>query len=590
VHVIATAGHVDHGKSTLVTALTGTDPDRLVEEKTRGLTIDLGFAFATSVSGRRVAFVDVPGHVRFVKNMLAGVGMVDACLFVVAATEGWKPQSEEHLRILELLGIRHGVLALTKSALVTAEGLTEVRREIAAHVEGTFLADAEVVAVDAPSGVGLDDLRSALDALLITTPEAADRSRPRLWIDRSFTVRGAGRVVTGTLTGGSLRVGEQLEVRPGPHGRPEPVRIRALQTHNEAVEVVAPGNRVALNLASGAPEGIARGDALVRPDQFVATDVVDATLHVLDALGHEVSRKGAYLAYFGSGEHPVRLRLLGATTLSPGETGLVRIYLPVRLPLVRGDRYVLRESGRAETVGGGETLDVAPVRPASRARPDGSVTRLVAERGFVGSDLLEMMTGEEVVANVGRFVADPGALAAARARLLDAVSVAGEIGLDTAVLGEQDRAVLETLAEEVVVEAGRVRPLSARPPRAVLAEHPFVEALTAQLFSPPPPAEFGLSRVELAAMVRANLIVKRGDLYFAQEAVEAAAVVVAGLLDAHPEGVSTSVIREALGTTRKFALPLLEHLDASGITRRRGDVRLGGPRLARVASAKRPRS
>src|SRR5206468_12443441 len=185
-HVVATAGHVDHGKSTLVHALTGMDPDRLAEEKERGLTIDLGFAWTTLPSGRTLAFVDVPGHVRFIKNMLAGVGGVDACLFVVAATEGWKPQSEEHLRILELLGVHHGVVALTKVGLLDDEFVELARADVTEHLAGTFLATAEVVAVDAPSGVGLGRLRLALDRMLADTPAAADRDRPRLWVDRSF--------------------------------------------------------------------------------------------------------------------------------------------------------------------------------------------------------------------------------------------------------------------------------------------------------------------------------------------------------------------------------------------------------------------
>src|SRR6266550_8517958 len=203
-YVIGTAGHVDHGKSTLVLALTGIDPDRLAEEKARGLTIDLGFAWATLPSGRDLAFVDVPGHVRFIKNMLAGVGAVDACLFVGAATEGWKPQSEEHLRILELLGIGHGVIALTKVGVVDDDHAELARLDVVDHVAGTFLDGAEIVAVDAPTGVGLGGLRLALDRLLTDTPTAADHERPRLWVDRSFAASGAGTVVTGTLTGGPI--------------------------------------------------------------------------------------------------------------------------------------------------------------------------------------------------------------------------------------------------------------------------------------------------------------------------------------------------------------------------------------------------
>src|SRR5919199_5970398 len=209
-HVVATAGHVDHGKSTLVLALTGMDPDRFTEEKERGLTIDLGFAWMALPSGVELAFVDVPGHVRFIKNMLAGVGAVDACLFVVAATEGWKPQSEEHLRILELLGVRHGMVALTKVGLVDDDTREFARLEISEAIEGTFLEAAELVEVDTVAGVGLETLEAALDRLLEATPFSVDRGRPRLWIDRVFAAKGSGTVVTGTLAGGRLTVEDEL--------------------------------------------------------------------------------------------------------------------------------------------------------------------------------------------------------------------------------------------------------------------------------------------------------------------------------------------------------------------------------------------
>src|SRR5438445_12057103 len=221
------------------------DPDRLAEEKERGLTIDLGFAWTTLPSGRGVGFVDVPGHVRFIKNMLAGVGAVDACLFVVAATEGWKPQSEEHLRILELLGVEHGLIALTKVALVDADQRELARLDLADRVAGSFLEKAEVVEVDAPAGRGLDALRDALDRLVAAAPHAIDRSRPRLWVDRVFAARGSGTVVTGTLAGGSLAVDDELVVVPGTAA----VRVRALQSLQQPVATVPPGSRVAVNLS-----------------------------------------------------------------------------------------------------------------------------------------------------------------------------------------------------------------------------------------------------------------------------------------------------------------------------------------------------
>ena len=376
-HVVATAGHVDHGKSTLVRALTGIDPDRWAEEKERGLTIDLGFASMPLPSGRRVAFIDVPGHVRFLKNMLAGVSGVDACVFVVAATEGWKPQSEEHLRILQLLGLRHGLIALTKVGEADDELVELARLDIADHVESTFLADSPVLAVDAIAGIGMTEFRAELDEVMAVTPRALDRRRPRMWVDRVFAIKGSGTVATGTLTGGRLKADDSLAVLPA--GRT--VRVRGLQSLHQRCDEIGPGNRVAVNLVGAGHREVVRGDALVLAEQWQATDVFDAELSVLASLDHPVTRRGAYVAYLGSGEHPTRLRVLGPDVIEPGATGLVRLRLPVRLPLCMGDRFILRESGRMETVGGGEVLDVEPVLPASKARPDRSVERIIAERG-----------------------------------------------------------------------------------------------------------------------------------------------------------------------------------------------------------------
>lgn len=581
-HVVATAGHVDHGKSTLVRTLTGIDPDRLAEEQARGLTIDLGFAWATLPSGRGVAFVDVPGHVRFLANMLAGVGAVDACLFVVAATEGWKPQSEEHLRILELLGARHGLVALTKVGLVDADHAELAAMDVADHVAGTFLHDAEVVAVDAPGGTGVEDLRAALDRLLAATPTAADRGRPRLWIDRSFAAKGSGTVVTGTLAGGGMAVDDEVSlVPPG-----TTVRIRALQSHQVAVEALGPGRRVAANLAGVGHRQVGRGQAVVRPGQWHATRVVDATLRVLATLDHDVSRRGAHVAHIGSGEHPVRLRVLGPDAIAAGAVGLVRIHLPVALPLVAGDRYVLRESGRGETVGGGEVLDVAPVLPASRARPDRSIDRVVAERGWVEAAELERLTGERRPATVERWVVDPAALDTAVAELAASVDAAGPLGLDVATLDDRQRAVLSAgVAGEaseppwdglagVVVEGGQARRRAAPDP---LADHPWLAALEAAPFNPPPPD--GVDRAEVRELVRRGSVVAADGTWFGGAAVATAAAIVARLLVDRPDGVTASEVRDALGTSRKFALPLLGVLDATGVTRRRGDVRVAGPRL-----------
>jgi selenocysteine-specific elongation factor len=576
VHVVATGGHVDHGKSTLVQALTGIDPDRWAEEKERGLTIDLGFAWTTLPSGAEVAFIDVPGHVRFIKNMLAGVGAVDACLFVVAATEGWKPQTEEHLRILSLLGIEHGVVALTKSGLVDDDRRQLVELDIGERVRGTFLEGAEVVAVDAPAGIGLDGpvgLLSALDRLLAAAPTALDRNRPRLWVDRSFAARGSGTVVTGTLTGGSLAVGQELAVEPGG----VIARVRALQSHTRPLTEAGPGRRLAVNLVGVAHGRVHRGQALVRPGQWHLSNVVDASLTVLNSLDHEVGRRGAYAVYLGSGEHFIRLRVLGAAgqTIAPGDTAAVRLWLPVALPLLPGDRYVLRELGRSETLGGGEILDLDPVRPATRAAPTRSVERVIAEREWIDADELERLTGIATRPTIGRWVVDPGALDRQVADLRAEIGESGRTGLDVATLSDRQRTVLAGLSD-VVVEAGRARARSL-PADDDLAEHPFVLALEAAPFAPPEPSPG--HRGDLRELARKGLIIDCEGVWFAASAVEDATRIVAELLTRHPEGVSVAVVRDALASSRKHTLPLLGHLDATGVTRRRGDLRIGGPRL-----------
>ena len=573
-HVVATAGHVDHGKSTLVKGLTGTDPDRFAEEKARGLTIDLGFAVTTLPSGATLSLVDVPGHVRFIKNMLAGVGAVDACLFVVAATEGWKPQSEEHLRILELLGVRHGLVALTKIGPADPDLVELARLEIEEQVAGTFLDGAPVIGVDAPSGVGLDDLRSAIDEMLASTPTAEDHGRPRLWVDRAFAAKGAGTVVTGTLTGGSLRVDDELELHP----RGVKVRVRALQNHYSERDELPPGSRCALNLVGVAHDEVVRGDVLVKPDQWHLTTVVDASLQVLGRLDHPVSRRGAHVAYLGAGEHPVRMRILGPDALDPGSQGSVRLFLPEALPLLPGDRFVLRESGRAETVGGGEVLDVDPRERASRARPDRSVDRVVRERGWVDADELFLLTGTNRDPDVGRWVVDPGVLKATLDRLRDAIRTAGPMGLDLAALDDHAREAAGRL-DDAAFEGGRLVMADAADP---LANHPFLDVLATTPFAPPAPD--GVDRAELRELVRRGQVVEQDGIFFAAPAVEAAAGLAARLLAGDPGGFTVSTFREAAGNTRKHAMPLLALLDGTGVTRRRGDVRIAGPRLPSTGS------
>ena len=576
--MIATAGHVDHGKSTLVRSLTGTDPDRWAEEKARGLTIDLGFAWTQLGSGLEVSFVDVPGHIRFLPNMLAGVGGVAGCLFVVAATEGWMPQSEEHLRILDLLGTRTGVVALTKVAGLDTDSIELARMEVAEAVSGTFLEAAPIVAVDAPAERGLDELRRTLDAVLAATDVPADVDRPRLWADRCFAAPGAGTVVTGTLAGGALSVGDQLAIVPAAEEFRGPARVRTIQTHGAEVQTAGPGRRVALNLVGPSRHDVGRGQALIRPGQWRPTTLIDVDLQVVPGLDHALTRRGSFLLHVGSHSCRADLQLLEhRSQLRPGERGSARLRLESgsTLPLMPGDRFVLRETGRDETVGGGEVLDVAPVLRPGRASPDRSVDRVVAEHGWIRSELLARLTGVERTPEVGPWVVSPRARSETEAAVRAAVEAAGPLGAEISAFDERHRALIPLL-DDLELSGDRVRIRDAiRDDPAALQ---WLDALATQRFSPPAP-DGTVSREVVRDLVQRSLVVEAGGLFFHPSTVELAANRVAELLAQKPQGVTVAEFRAALGTSRKWAMPLLAHLDATGVTRRRGDLRVGGPRL-----------
>lgn len=566
--IIGTAGHVDHGKSTLVKALTGTEPDRWAEERRRGLTIDLGFAHTTLPNGAVLSLIDVPGHVRFIANMLAGAGSIDGVLFVVDAGEGWKPQSEEHLRILELLGLQHGVVVLTKCDLVDDEWRELQAMDVADHLAETFLDGAPIIPVSATTGNGMDELRTAIQTMLAAIQPATDRTRPRLWVDRAFAIAGAGTVVTGSLAGGTLKVDQQIDVLPARIR----ARIRGLQVHGASVSEAQPAQRVAVNLAGIDLDDIGRGDVLVHAGQWRPSSRFDASLNVLDSIGHVVSRRGAFQAFIGSGNYPVRVRVLGQASIAPGQQGLVRIHLPTELPLLPGDRFVLRESGRDETVGGGEILDVAPRLPASKARPDRNVDRLIEEHGWITVDDLEAMTGERRSATVGSWVVSPAELAAGQETLADRVAAAGADGVDIAALDERQRALLSVI-DDLRVADGRVRHVDAID---VLADHPVLARLEAEGTSPGPVDD--VDRGQLRQMQRRGLLWERDGIFFHPRAIDLATAAVRTLATEHPDGFTVGDLRDALGVTRKYAVPIAAELDSRGITRRNGDLRIPGPR------------
>ena len=366
-YVIGTAGHVDHGKSTLVEALTGIDPDRLREEKEREMTIVLGFAWLTLPNGEQVGVVDVPGHKDFIRNMLAGVGGIDAALLVISADEGIMPQTREHLDILDLLQVQGGVIALTKTDLVDdPEWIELVTFDVHEQIEGTCLEGAPVVPVSAHTRRGLDQLVAELQACLQEIPERADRGRPRLPIDRVFTVAGFGTVVTGTLSDGTLRVGQEVEIVPG--GRV--ARVRGLQTHKREIEEALPGSRVAVNLTGVSKDEVETGQVLTVPGWLQGTVLVDVQLNYVSGAPAPLKHNAEVDFFCGAAEVPARVRLLGVETLAPGGTGWAQLRLSRPVALVRGDRFILRWLSPSITVGGGTVIDPAPGRRHRRFRPE----------------------------------------------------------------------------------------------------------------------------------------------------------------------------------------------------------------------------
>ena len=575
-HVLATAGHVDHGKSTLVRALTGMEPDRWAEERRRGMTIDLGFAWTTLPSGATVAFVDVPGHEHFVPNMLAGVGPVPAAMFVVAADAGWMPQSAEHLAALHALDVRHSLLVVTRSDLADPGPAT---RQARAEIAATSLGEVEAVAVSGTTGAGLGDLRAALDRLVAGLP-APDQDAPvRLWIDRAFTIKGAGTVVTGTLGAGRLRIGDELVLD-------RPVRVRGLHRLGMPADEVTAVARVAVNLRGVDKNRIARGWALLTPGRFQFTDLIDVRVH-----GDPVAGLPAALTlHAGSAAVPVRVRPLGTDT--------ARLRLARALPLRIGDRALLRDPGRHRVAGGVTVLDVVPPgltrRGAAAARAaelsglDG-VPDLAAElrrRLLVHADDLAAMgvpAGGEPTA--GGWYADPEHWDELGQRLADEVhAYAAKYPLEPGApvealrhrLGLPDRTLVEALVHEpLTLRGGRVSAGASGASGAPVELVALLDKAFAGLgpFAAPQAydlAELGLGHRQLAAAVRTGLLVQLApNVVLRADTPGRAARILAGL----PQPFTLSEARRALDTGRRVAVPLLELLDRRGVTSRLPDDR-----------------
>src|SRR3990172_4356532 len=389
-YTIGTAGHVDHGKSALVRALTGIDPDRLSEEKERGMTIDLGFAWLTLPSGREVGIVDVPGHERFIKNMLAGVGGIDLALLIVAANEGVMPQTREHLAILDLLGIEKGIVALTKKDLVDKELLELVKMYIEELISATTIAGAPVIPVSAVTGDGIPELLAAIDKLLGSSQPRQDTGRPRLPIDRVFTIAGSGTVVTGTLIDSSLSVGKEVEILQW--GLIS--RIRGLQTHKAKEDTATPGSRVAVNLVGLAITDLHRGDVITTPGWLKPTTKLSASLHLLPHLRRPLRHNAAVSFHTGAAETMAKVRLLDKEQLEPGEDAWVQIILAEPVAVVKGDRFIIRST--KDTIGGGAVVE-SDARQLRRFRPAVIESLKVREAGAAEEVLMTLLESKQPI-------------------------------------------------------------------------------------------------------------------------------------------------------------------------------------------------
>jgi selenocysteine-specific elongation factor len=579
-HVVATAGHVDHGKSTLVRALTGMEPDRWAEERRRGMTIDLGFAWTTLPGGEQLAFVDVPGHERFVPNMLAGIGPVPATLLVVAADEGWMPQTAEHVAALDALGVRHAVLAITRADLADPELAIEEARD---RLAGTSLAGLPAVAVSAPTGAGLDALRTALADLVAALPAPDPEAPVRLWVDRAFTIRGSGTVVTGTLSGGTLTARDELVLHSGAHGT-RPVRVRALQSLGQAADRLTAVARVAVNLRGVDVDAVSRGDALLTPSRWTTTSTVDVRVD-----GDLADAASSLVLHLGSAAIPVHVRPLGGP--------YARLTLHHPAPVAAGDVALLRDPGLHRIVGRVTVADTDPPplrrRGAAAARaadltepPDGAA--LLRRRGIVRiAELRGLGTDAPAGALVaGDWVVDPEHATGLRARLAEVMAEhrrAGRLEAGPTVdavrtaLGLPHPAVLVALlAPPLAVRNGQVVDVTAPPtlpPAVAAAVAELARDLATAPFAAPDAgrlADLGLGTRELAAAERAGALLRVTDGVVLLPGAEVRAV---QTLAALAQPFTLSEARQALGTTRRVAVPLLELLDRRRLTRRLPDDR-----------------
>ena len=618
-YVIGTAGHVDHGKSTLVKALTSIDPDRLPEEKEREMTVDLGFAWMTLPSGREVSIVDVPGHERFIKNMLAGVGAIDLALLIVAADESVMPQTREHLAILDLLKIKRGLVVITKADLVDEELVELVKAEVEDTLKATSFEGSPMLAVSAYTGAGLEELKAAIDQTLDQTEARRDLGRPRLPVDRCFSISGFGTVVTGTLIDGVFAVGQEVELAASGRRR----RIRGLQSHKTRVDHTDPGVRLAVNLSGIQRSDINRGEILTTPGWLRPTRRLDARLRMVKGAPHALRHNEGVTFHLFTSETTARVRLLDAERLPPDSESWVQILLDEPVPMVKGDFFVIRSA--EDTLGGGQVVDPNPRRRHRRFDPDVverlmmldqgtgedvllsvadqwgpcNLTTLSQRANLSAKEVLERLTGLTEAGDVivlGDLAADPDAVVYSsrgwdilKSKILVALQtyhnqhplrrgapnqeVRSRLGLPQSVYL---RALAKLTEEGFVKEEGQHLRLPdhqvSLTPEMERRASVYLQALEKEPYSPP--TEYPLDPELLGALIDQGKVVKVNEsVVFAASAYKE----MTDKIIAHLKGKGTITVAEArtmFDTSRKYVLPLLEYLDQQRITRRVGDERV----------------
>ena len=618
-YVIGTAGHVDHGKSTLVKALTGIDPDRFPEEKAREMTIDLGFAWMALPSGREVSIVDVPGHERFIKNMLAGVGAIDLALLIVAADESVMPQTREHLAILDILQITRGLVVVTKTDLVDEELVDLVKAEVEDTLQGTSFEGCPMVGVSAYTGDGLEELKATMDSILDETDARQDLGRPRLPIDRCFTISGFGTVVTGTLIDGTLTVGQEIELA----GSGQRARVRGLQSHKTKVDATDPGVRLAVNLSGLSKGEVERGEILTIPGWLKPTYRLDARLRMVKNAPNPLKHNQGVTFHLFTSEASARVRLLDSDRLTAGQEGWVQLLLADPLPAVKGDFFVIRSS--EDTLGGGQIVDPNP-RRRYRRFDDDVIDRLMTLDQGTGGDIIisvaeqwgpcdmttlsqrtnlspeevtervSQLTGEGHLVSLGEFGGDADAVVysaqgwgilkskvASALQLyhtqyplrhgVPAQEIRSRLNLSQPVY---QRALARLVEEQIVVDERQSLRLPDHEitltPKMEEEASAYLNSLQKDPYSPP--SDQRVSPELLGVLIDQGKVVRVTDgvIFDASAYREMTERIVQHLKD--QGNITVAEARTMFNTSRKYILPLLEHMDQQQITRRTGDERV----------------